>query len=221
MKTPTPAQLLACRFPNASKSTLAANAAPVPKPEVICDECGGATVFESGRGWWCRNQKCKMRKKKSDVQKGDAYVPACPVVAPEKRQLAFTAQFIPPTATSQQKGASAKGGKVRFFKKKAVADSERVLRAAFAPYAPSEPFTGPLRVTMTWRWPFRSSESKKNRLADKWRDTQPDYDNIAKTAGDVLSKLGFWCNDGQIADGRVIKLWSEKPGITVEIEQLL
>lgn len=143
------------------------------------------------------------------------------------RKLDFFLDFTPPTATSQQKGERVivpkKGGRpfVHHFKKKNVQDAEAELWAMLHPYRPSTPFLGPVRLQMLWTWPFRSSDTKKAIAAGwLWRDTQPDADNLVKMAQDQMSKLGFWTNDGQIADLRVLKKFGTTPGIRIIVEQL-
>ena len=48
---------------------------------------------------------------------------------------------------------------------------------------------------------------------------RPDCDNLVKIVGDVLTKLQFYKDDGQVFDLRVSKFWGEKVGITVTIEE--
>lgn len=44
-------------------------------PDEGCTECGGKTVEEPGRGWWCLDKRCTLSKGKRDIRKGDSYFP--------------------------------------------------------------------------------------------------------------------------------------------------
>lgn len=132
----------------------------------------------------------------------------------------FTVFCVPPKATSQMKGACAiKGGRgVRFFKKKNVAAAENTLMALFRPHVPAVPFKGPIKVTMVWSFPWRKSERKSNlALGAAPNDTRPDASNLVKMAEDVMTTLGFWGDDGQIADLTVRKQWADWSGIDITI----
>jgi Holliday junction resolvase RusA-like endonuclease len=82
------------------------------------------------------------------------------------------------------------------------------------------PLQGPVRVVMTMRFPVPASWSKKNQaaaLAGQIRPTiKPDWDNGAKLC-DAINMVVF-LDDKQVVDGRVIKLYSERPGLTIEVE---
>ena len=45
-----------------------------------------------------------------------------------------------------------------------------------------------------------------------------DWDNIAKVVGDALKEI-VWIDDALVVDGRVIKLYSDVPGIRVEVRE--
>ncbi len=142
--------------------------------------------------------------------------------------LSFFLDCIPPTATDQQKGAfiipPKKGesgkGTIQFFVKKEVRAAQAILEALLRPHAPAAPREGPIRLSVTFAWPWRASEPKGSRHGVRWKDTQPDSSNLIKGLEDCMTRLGFWRNDGQIADLRVAKGWSDKPGIEIVIESL-
>lgn len=130
--------------------------------------------------------------------------------------------FIPcniPTATSQMKGAMVQNGKVRFFKKKKVAESERTFHALFLPHRPAKPFEGPVCLCVSLVFPWRKAEKK--RIIKGYRyypvTTRPDLSNLIKTIEDVLTTLRFWNDDGQISTLRVSKNYGEEPGIGLNI----
>ena len=87
----------------------------------------------------------------------------------------FTLDLIPPETTAQQKGVSARGGKVRVFTKQEIKDIEAMYCAALAPHRPSVPLSGPVRAFVTFTFPWKESETKANRALG-WmpRPTKPD-----------------------------------------------
>jgi Holliday junction resolvase RusA-like endonuclease len=133
--------------------------------------------------------------------------------------LSFFVACVPPTVTAQQKGVRVCGKRPVFYTKKKVERSQDMLWRLFVDHCPPVPLNGALRVAVVMTFPWKRSETKANR-ARGWipMPVEPDWDNLAKTPFDVLSKLSFWCNDGQIFDGRLVKGWGERPGIRVTIE---
>jgi Holliday junction resolvase RusA-like endonuclease len=139
----------------------------------------------------------------------------------EPKCMSFFMSCIPPKTTSQQKGIMMTGGKPMHFKKKAVRDTETTLAALLAEHRPEQPYGGPVSLSVHWIYPWRTSEPKKNRIGGiKFCDTRPDCSNIIKTLEDVMTKLGFWNDDSQIASLHVQKYWGDKPGIGISIGEL-
>lgn len=68
-------------------------------------------------------------------------------------------------------------------------------------------------------------QSVSNRRRGKMLDNEirpvkkPDWDNIGKIICDALNKIAYH-DDAQIVDGRVVKRYSERPRVEVEIWQL-
>jgi Holliday junction resolvase RusA-like endonuclease len=83
-----------------------------------------------------------------------------------------------------------------------------------------KPLDGPLRLVVTAFMPIPRSWSAKKRdaaLAGTIRPTvKPDWDNTGKGASDALKGI-VWADDTQVVDGRVIKLYDERPRLRVEI----
>lgn len=81
------------------------------------------------------------------------------------------------------------------------------------------PLREALSVRVTARCPIPKSLNKKQREAvacgQKWPVTKPDADNIAKML-DALNRI-VWDDDAQIVDLRVLKVYSEKPQLEIEI----
>jgi Holliday junction resolvase RusA-like endonuclease len=84
------------------------------------------------------------------------------------------------------------------------------------------PLLGALTVMVVARMSIPTSFSKKKRadaLSGELRPTtKPDWDNIAKML-DGLNKI-VWNDDAQIADGRLIKLYSETPSLEICVSEL-
>jgi len=132
--------------------------------------------------------------------------------------------FIPcniPTVTAQQKGAFAVNGKVRFFKKKKVKESEDTFFGLLHPHAPQTPFSGPVCLCIGFVFPWRKSESK--RIIKGYSlypvTTRPDLSNLVKTIEDVMTTLRFWEDDGQISSLSISKNYGDQPGIRLNVTQ--
>lgn len=151
-----------------------------------------------------------------------------PLIVESLDRIDFFLDFVPPEITSQQKGCRvvvpndpSKKPFVSFFTKAEVVKAEKAIAGRLLQFRPKQPFTGPLRLVTEWTWPWRASEPKKNRVDGwKWRDTMPDWDNIAKIFCDQMAELQFFLNDSQVADGRAMKMWGDRPGIRVTLEAL-
>lgn len=63
---------------------------------------------------------------------------------------------------------------------------------------------------MIWQWAGKAA----------WKTTRPDCDNLAKGMLDPMTKIGFWRDDAQVVDLRIVKRWGDVAGIYVEVEQI-
>lgn len=137
--------------------------------------------------------------------------------------IAFFAPCVPPTATSQGKGAFIAGKTIRFFKKTRQKQAENTLWAILQPHRPQDPFSGPLSLVLTFRYPWRKSERKaiQRRFSLCPIATRPDVDNLAKACIDVMTTLGYWRDDGQIASLCLHKEYADTPGISVTLTNCL
>lgn len=140
--------------------------------------------------------------------------------------IAFEIKCIPPKHTAQGSSTILKNFKTGkyFIGKKSNSNATRAkneLIALIAPYAPQKPLEGPLSLSVMWAYPWRSSEPKKNRVNGyKFCDTKPDCDNLTKQLADILTRLGFWFDDAQVATLKFSKVWRDNPGIYIEIKTL-
>lgn len=135
------------------------------------------------------------------------------------KPLSFRIDCVPPTATAQQKGAFVCGGRVRFFTKRKVRESENFLAALISMHSPDVPFPIPVSVTVRWTFPWRKSERRRIVAANIPipHVSRPDLDNLEKNLLDVLTRLNFWTDDSLVSEKRTSKWWGPKPGIDIRI----
>jgi Holliday junction resolvase RusA-like endonuclease len=70
-------------------------------------------------------------------------------------------------------------------------------------------------------WPFRKSEPAwRVALGRVPHTVKPDCSNMVKQTEDVMTKLDFWEDDGQVCNLSVSKAWGTHFGINVRIEEL-
>lgn len=88
--------------------------------------------------------------------------------------------------------------------------------AWLAPHRPKEPLKGALQLVMKWQY------DKVGVKYPKPKTTKPDTDNLVKLPKDVMTKLGFWKDDAQIASEIVEKYWTGYgvSGLYIRIEEL-
>lgn len=132
----------------------------------------------------------------------------------------FHLPIVPSKVTSQTKRLVMIGGKPRFFAKKEHQTAENDLLLLCSAHAPFYPLVGPVILTVKFVFPFKKNETKRRiGMGILPNGARPDCDNLVKIVGDVLTKLQFYKDDGQVFDLRVSKFWGEKVGITVTIEE--
>lgn len=141
-------------------------------------------------------------------------------------KIEFTIHCIPPKHTAQGSNRilKRKNGS-RFIGKKSDSNAiktKNLLISVFEKKAPLKPFLRAIKLDVLWVYPYRKSESKKVIKSCQLKpcDKQPDVDNLMKILLDVMTKCGFWKNDGQIAEIRFRKFWSYEPMIKILIEEI-
>lgn len=120
--------------------------------------------------------------------------------------------MIPPTITQQEHriGVS-KTGKKYTYEQTELKEARSELRAHLSKHAPTQPLTGPVRLVTIWCFPIKGRH--KN---GEWRTSKPDTDNLNKMLKDVMTSLGFWKDDAQVASESIQKFWTDQPGIYIE-----
>lgn len=129
----------------------------------------------------------------------------------------FCVEFIPPTATAQQRRHTRSG--ISYLPAN-VRRAQSLLYAEFLPHRPSSPMEGPLAVVVEWCFPHPQASSVGMKLRKIPKTTRPDLDNLAKLALDVMTRCGYWRDDSQLAVLTMRKYYSPTPGITVTVEKI-
>ncbi len=110
----------------------------------------------------------------------------------------------------------ARSGKGFVYKDKTQKLREESLLFYLAPYRPTEPLTGPVRLWVTAWMPIPASwpQWKQTLAGDEgfYVDKTPDLDNIVKHLKDVMTQLRFWEDDRQVAELRAEKRYRQEPG---------
>ena len=118
-----------------------------------------------------------------------------------------------PKGTAQQKGYNRRTG--QYYQKANVEAASRQFYYALLPHRPKMPSGRPIRLVVWFAW-----EIKKKSMWGKYKPTRPDTDNYIKEFKDVMTKLGFWNDDAQVVDERIIKVYADKASAKVYWEEL-
>lgn len=124
-----------------------------------------------------------------------------------------------PKSTSQMKGETIIGGRIHHYTKKKVATQmaiyENAIREALDGREPPM-FEDAVYLDITFYYQIKA----KNRWG-QWKTSKPDLDNSVKSLQDVMTRMGFWKDDSQIALLKLKKRLSEHPGILIETGRLI
>jgi Holliday junction resolvase RusA-like endonuclease len=136
----------------------------------------------------------------------------------------------PSTVTAQHKGISFRRKQV-FTLAMIKAEGKRIKRDLLInqggvftrPKYPVTPYDGPLHCQIQIIYPLTllQAQHHTDKLSDRgftlhhW--VRPDVDNTAKLILDTLTQLGFWHDDAQVDDLRLIKRYGSDPRITIWI----
>lgn len=124
-----------------------------------------------------------------------------------------------PTGTAQQTRSriiyKAGQAKIQHYKKDSVSRSRRMFELALLPHKPKEPMQGPVKLLIVLYF-----DVKSKKLWGHYKTTRPDAENYAKEFIDAMTTTGFWKDDSQIVDLRIIKRFAEKAEIFVRVEDL-
>lgn len=129
-----------------------------------------------------------------------------------------------PRATAQQKGETIRYKKVKgklipyieHYRKPQVQYLRNLLTYKLKRYKPEKPSDKPIRLTVILYFDVKSPK----KLWGTYKITKPDCDNYVKEIKDVMTLLGFWEDDNQVVDLRVIKYFAEMGTIFIRLEEL-
>jgi Holliday junction resolvase RusA-like endonuclease len=73
-----------------------------------------------------------------------------------------------------------------------------------------------LPIPESWHWK-RKLEARAGSLLPTGK---PDFDNLGKAAADAIKGI-VWGDDAAVVDGRIIKRYSDKPALRVEVREMV
>ena len=125
-----------------------------------------------------------------------------------------------PKGTAQQKGEAIRykaNGQpyIQHYKKAKVSAMRTEFILRLKKYAPKFPTEKPVRLVVWFCF-----DIKDKKQWGKYKTTKPDCDNYIKELKDAMTDCGFWKDDAQVADLRVMKTYAEKGSIVVTVEDL-
>jgi Holliday junction resolvase RusA-like endonuclease len=141
--------------------------------------------------------------------------------------ISFDVYGIPKAQPRPRAFARKMGNKyvARVFEAGTAEEWKSLIAAAAKPHTPPTPILGPVCVDLTFFFPRPKSHFRTGKNAGALRDDaplwhtgKPDRDNLEKAVLDALTQLGgFWRDDSQVCDGRVVKYYRSEPGVMVRI----
>jgi Holliday junction resolvase RusA-like endonuclease len=137
-------------------------------------------------------------------------------------QITFTIPVLPVSLQNSGRKVCVMGGRAIFYKNQKAKNWIKVVGFYANPHAPSEPYEGAIKLTLTFvmKRPVALNAKKypKGRIP---ADKRPDTDNLCKCTTDAL--IGFWIDDAQITHLNASKWYAAKdetPRIVVTIESI-
>lgn len=127
----------------------------------------------------------------------------------------FFLPMLPPTVTHQEKDIRVVNGKPIVYEPQELKAARIKLEAHLAGHAPAQPYAGPVRLLVKWCFPV-----VRGHHDGEYKTSRPDTDNLQKLLKDVMTRLGYWQDDAQVASEIVEKFWAARPGIYVTIDEL-
>lgn len=148
--------------------------------------------------------------------------------------------------TAQQKGACVVKGRVMFFTKEEVKESNARIRLAIEnelrkqglrfTYKQTKRTTkfslkkivadsikkgSPVRVAIDYFFPYQSTATKTQKKQPfAWMTERPDIDNLTKSVLDAITDLEIYADDSQVCELAISKKRTAEPSIHIVIEQM-
>ena len=125
-----------------------------------------------------------------------------------------------PRTTAQQKGETIRRRAdgthyIQHYTKEKVQALKTELAFKMKRYAPAIPTAEPVQLIV-----FIAFDVKDKTLWGQYKVTRPDGDNYLKTIKDVMTDVGFWIDDAQVVDERVVRTYAERGSILIQIDTL-
>lgn len=135
----------------------------------------------------------------------------------------FFIKCNPPRSTAQsaKRIGVRKDGKPFSFTTAKGKQQQEDFMSLLMPYVPEKPLQGPLKLNISYQFPFLSNEKKAVKMKGwtyHWK--KPDCDNLCKMFLDAMGKLCFWNDDAQVAILSFAKRRAECAGIHVHLEEI-
>lgn len=127
----------------------------------------------------------------------------------------FFIPMVPPTATHQEKKVHVANGKPAFYEPPELKTARQKLMAYLAKHVPETKHEGAVYLGVKWCFPIQGRHRD-----GEYRTSKPDTDNLQKLLKDVMTRLGFWEDDAQVASEHAEKFWAKVPGLYVVVEGL-
>lgn len=136
----------------------------------------------------------------------------------ERRSISFTQPMRIPSVTQQMHriGVNRYTGKSYIYDGYEIKVARGLLDDALLQHRPSSPFSGPLRLEVTWYY-----KAGKTHRDMEYKTTRPDTDNLIKMLKDEMARLGYFFNDAQVAEEISRKIWTDSfEGISVYLGEM-
>ena len=129
--------------------------------------------------------------------------------------IEFFISMKPPTVTAQERQVTVRNGRPHFYEPEELKAARAKLEAYIAPHRPQKPLNGALRLIVKWCFPVTGSHRN-----GEYKATRQDTDNLEKLLKDVMTTLGFWKDDAQVASEIAEKFYADLPGLYISVEKL-
>lgn len=124
--------------------------------------------------------------------------------------IVFRWDGVPPKSTFQQRDRN-------YHRTAAARLAFAQWRAILEKYAPEEPLEGALSLHLVLTWPHTVDSRRVDAGRPVRKITRPDGVNILKGVEDIMTELGYWHDDNQLAVECVERWHGDLSGVTVEV----
>ena len=128
-----------------------------------------------------------------------------------QNKIIFSWEGNPPRSTFQQRDKEFRptaNARLAFAQWKAILER----------YVPAVPMEGALSFRMILTFPHTAESIREKDGLPVPKITRPDGVNIMKGVEDIMTKLGYWHDDSQLASETVERWHGEFPGVTIIVE---